>query len=181
VNESPRLARRTTVGIAQDRLAIGPLLIAQDVDLLAAMRRSSQQPETRIIGVVDEAGRIVGIVPVALIAEAVVAHAVPEAFFAELADVEEVGQFGHAVEARTIGEIMVPPVTVKPEATLGDAFRVMHHKRLSGLYVVDEQGVPTGYLDVQELAMRYVEALEDAHGSAAAAVADVQDPPGAAS
>ncbi len=181
MNQSLRLARRTTVGATQGRLAIEPLLIARDVDLLAAMRRSCRQPSTRIIGVVDDAGRIVGVVPVALIAEAVVAHAVPEAFFAELADVEEVGQFGHKVEARTIGEIMLPPATIAPEATLGDAFRSMHQQHLSGLYVVDEAGLPTGYLDVQELAMRYVEALEEARGAAASAVSDVQDPPGTAS
>jgi CBS domain-containing protein len=181
VNQSLRLARRTTVATTQGRLAIEPLLITRDVDLLAAMRRSCRQPSTRIIGVVDEHGRIVGVVPVALIAEAVVAHAVPEAFFAELADIEEVGQFGHNVEARTIGEIMLPPATITPEATLGDAFRAMHQQHLSGLYVVDEAGIPTGYLDVQELAMRYVEALEEARGAVASAVADVQDPPGTGS
>ena len=181
MSNSLRLTRRTTVGATQGRLAIEPLLIAHDVDLLVAMRRSARQPSTRIIGVVDDEGRILGVVPVALIAEAVVAHAVPEAFFAELADVEEVGQFGHNVEARTIGEIMVPPATIGPQATLGDAFRMMHQQHLSGLYVVDEAGRPTGYIDMQELAMRYVEALEDAHGSAASAVEDVQDPPGAPS
>jgi len=177
VKENPRLARLTTVGATQGRLAIEPLLVAQDVDLLVAMRRSSRQPSTRIIGVLDDQGRIVGVVPVQLIAEAVLAHAVPEAFFAELAEVEEVGQFGHAVEARTIGEIMLPPATIAPEATLSDAFRKMHQQHLSGLYVTDEAGIPTGYIDVQELAMRYVEALEEARGAAASAVADVQDPP----
>jgi CBS-domain-containing membrane protein len=181
VSDSLRLARRTTVGATEGRLEHEPLLIAQDVDLLLAMRRSARQPSTRIIGVVDDQGRIAGVVPVALLAEAVVAHAVPEAFFAELADIEEVGQFGHNVEARTIGEIMLPPATIAPEATLGDAFRMMHQQHLSGLYVVDGAGVPTGYIDVQELAMRYVEALEEARGSAASAVSDVQDPPGTAS
>jgi hypothetical protein len=37
----------------------------------------------------------------------------------------------------------------------------MHARRLSGLYVIDEAGRPTGYLDLLELTMRYVEALED--------------------
>ena len=36
----------------------------------------------------------------------------------------------------------------------------MHARHLSGLYVVDGDGRPTGYLDLLELTMRYVEALE---------------------
>jgi CBS domain len=178
VTQKLRLARRTTVAATQGLLAIEPLLIAQDVDLLGAMRRSARQPSTRIIGVIDADGRIVGVAPVALLAEAVVAHAVPEAFFSELSGVAEVGRFGHAVEARTIGEIMLAPATITADATIGDAFRAMHQRQLSGLYVVDASGTPVGYLDLQELALRYVEALEGASGSTATGVADVQDPPG---
>ena len=36
----------------------------------------------------------------------------------------------------------------------------MHARHLSGLYVVDDDGRPTGYLDLLELTMHYVEALE---------------------
>jgi hypothetical protein len=45
-------------------------------------------------------------------------------------------------------------------ATIDEAFRRMHARHLSGLYVVDAAGRPTGYLDLLELTMRYVEALE---------------------
>ena len=47
---------------------------------------------------------------------------------------------------------MRPPATVSPTATLADAFRLMHAPGLSGLYVVDEAGRPTGYVDGLELA-----------------------------
>ena len=33
----------------------------------------------------------------------------------------------------------------------------MHLRHLSGLYVIDEAGRPSGYLDVLELAIRYVD------------------------
>jgi hypothetical protein len=36
----------------------------------------------------------------------------------------------------------------------------MHKRHLSGLYVVDEGGRPTGYLDLLELVLLYVDALE---------------------
>jgi len=55
----------------------------------------------------------------------------------------------------------VTPATISETATIDEAFRRMHARRLSGLYVIDEAGRPTGYLDLLELTMRYVEALED--------------------
>jgi hypothetical protein len=36
----------------------------------------------------------------------------------------------------------------------------MHQRHLSGLYVVDPDGRPTGYLDLLELVLLYVDALE---------------------
>ena len=177
MTRSLRLARRTTVATTQDTLAIEPLLIRSDEDLLAAMRFAAQHPSTRIIGIIDDTGRLTGVVPVAVLAQAVVAHAVPEAFFAGSGDIADIGQFAQALEARTLGDIAMPPASITGDSTIGDAFRQMHRRRLSGLYVVDADGRPTGYLDLQELAMLYVEALEEEQGTRPARVADVQDPP----
>jgi CBS domain-containing protein len=177
VTRSLRLARRTSVATTQDTLAIEPLLIRDDEDLLAAMRFAAQHPSTRIIGVTDATGRLTGVVPVAVLAEAVVAHAVPEAFFTGSGDLSDIGQFAHALEASTIGDVALPPASVTGDRTIGDAFRQMHQLRLSGLYVVDTDMRPTGYLDLQELAMRYVEALETEQGIRHARLSDVQDPP----
>ena len=177
MTRSLRLARRTTVAATQGSLAIEPLLVPEDEDLLTAMRFAAQHPSTRILGIVDADGRLTGVVPVAVLAQAVVAHAVPEAFFADTGDIADIGRFAHALEAQTIGEISEPPASITGERTLGDAFRRMHGRKLSGLYVVDADGRPTGYLDLQELAIRYVEALEAEQGTRHARVSDVQDPP----
>jgi CBS domain-containing protein len=55
---------------------------------------------------------------------------------------------------------MVEPAAVAPTATLDQAFRLMHERHLSGVYVVDSHGRPTGYLDLLELVLLYVDALE---------------------
>ncbi len=55
---------------------------------------------------------------------------------------------------------MIGRASIKADATIDDAFRIMHARHLSGLYVVDAEGRPTGYLDLLELAIRYVEAIE---------------------
>jgi CBS domain-containing protein len=164
VSDRVRLARRTPVADCQDLLNIEPLLVPPGATLLEAMRRSAAQPSTRLIGIAEPGGPILGILAVSVLAEAVVAHAVPEAFFADLPGPDEVGSFGHAMGARSVADIMQPLVTISPEATITEAFRLMHQHELSGLYVVDRDRRVTGYLDLQELAMRYVEALEDGAG-----------------
>lgn len=176
MSDRVRLARRTPVADCQDLLNIEPLLVPPGASLLEAMRLSAAQPSTRLIGIAEPDGRILGVLPVSVLAEAVVAHAVPEAFFADLPGPDQVGSFGHAMEARTVGEIMAAPITVAPEATITEAFRLMHQHQLSGLYVVDRDRRVTGYLDLQELAMRYVEALDEATGPVAPQATEPGEP-----
>jgi CBS domain-containing protein len=61
---------------------------------------------------------------------------------------------------------MLEPASVLGTDTLDVAFRTMHGRRLSGLYVVDAGGRVSGYLDLLELALRYAEAIavDDATG-----------------
>ncbi|HEX5827463.1 MAG TPA: CBS domain-containing protein [Candidatus Limnocylindrales bacterium] len=172
-----RLARRTRVDAAVGRLAIEPLLIRDDADLLAAMRYASAHPSTGVIGVTDADGRLIGIAPVSVLAEAVVAHAVPEAFFTDVGAAGDVGRFAHVLEATVLGDIALPPATITGDRSISDAFRLMHSRKLSGLYVVDADDRPTGYLDLQELAMAYVEALEEERGAPATRVEHVRDAP----
>jgi CBS domain-containing protein len=160
VSGGVQLARQTPVSTCQQLLAIEPLLAHVDEDVLVAMRRAAAQPATRLIGVLDAEGRIVGVVPILRLAEAVVARVVPESLLADIADVADVARFGHAVETRTVGDAMVAPATIRGDATVAEAFHLMHRRRLSGLYVVDETDRPTGYLDLLELAINYVDALE---------------------
>jgi CBS domain-containing protein len=126
------------------------------------MRRAAAQPGTRLIGVVDDDHRLVGVLPILRLVESVVARVVPEALLTDIADVADVARFGHAIEARTAGAAMLEPAVIAPESTIDEAFRLMHQRRLSGLYVVDPEGRPTGYLDLLELALVYVDALETA-------------------
>jgi len=154
------LARHMPVSACQQRLAIDMLLVGADDDLLAVMRRSAIQPATRTIGVLEESGKLIGILPVLRLAEAIISRVAPEAFLTDIADIVDVADFGHTVEARVVRDVMLKPTMVRPEATLDEAFRLMHQRHLSGLYVVDPDGRPTGYLDLLELVAVYVDTLE---------------------
>ncbi len=160
LTEGYRLARQTRVSVCQALLAIEPLIVPAEEDILRVMRRAAAQPATRLIGVIGDDGRLVGIVPLLRVAEAVVGRVVPESLLAAISDVADVAEFGHIVQARSIGELMLEPASVQEDATIGDAFRVMRQRHLSGLYVVDTTSRPTGYLDLLELSVRYLDALE---------------------
>lgn len=153
-------ARHTPVWVCQQLLEIEPLLVGLDDDLLTVMRRAAAQPETRLIGVIDGSGVLVGVLPTLRIVESVIARVVPESLLGDIADMKDVAQFGHTLDARTAGEAMLVPASIRPEATISQAFHLMHQRHLSGLYVVDAVGRPNGYLDVLELAIRYVDVLE---------------------
>lgn len=154
-----RLARHTTVAACQALLAIEPLLVKSDADILDIVRSAANQPSTRLIGVVDAGGRLVGVIPVTRVAESVVARVVPESLLVDVADSESAARFSHSLEDRVAADIMLPPATARPSDTIGAAFRLMHQRRLGGLYIIDDDGRPTGYLDLLELAIVYVRAL----------------------
>ncbi len=159
-----RAARRTPVSACQDRLSIEALLLPRDTDILIAVRKAAGQPATRLIGVVDADGRLVGVLPILRLAEAVVARVAPEAIMSSLNDIADIAAFGHSVDARTVGEAMLEPASVRPTSTIDEAFRTMHSRHQSGLYIIDDDGRPTGYLDLLELALVYLDVLEPAGG-----------------
>lgn len=171
MTERTRLARQTTVAACQALLAIEPLLVPSDADLLDVVRSAARQPSTRLIGVIDSERRLVGVIPVTRVAESIVARVVPESLLIDVADSESAARFSHSMEDRVAADIMLPPATIVPLDTIAAAFRLMHQRRLGGLYIVDPEGRPTGYLDLLELALVYVRALAheaagDGRGSA---------------
>ena len=61
-------------------------------------------------------------------------------------------QGGGDILARPIDDFMTTsPVTIRPDALVGDAMRILREKHIDQLPVVDEGGRPVGLLDVQDL------------------------------
>lgn len=162
MTDQPRLAQQTTVEACEALLEIGPLIVAETTDLRDVVRAAARQSGTRLIGVVDGSDRLVGVIPVTRVAESIVARVVPEALLIDVEDAATATEFSHSMEDRVAADIMLPPVVVSRSDTIGHAFRLMHERRLGGVYVVDDDGRPTGYLDLLELALVYVRALDDA-------------------
>jgi CBS domain-containing protein len=147
-----RVTRSTPVSACEGLLAFEPLSVALDTDIVEVLRLAANQPTTRLIGVVDAEGRLVGMIPIRDLVEAVVARTITEALIPDALDAESVGHFGQVVGSHTAADVMIEPVAVTPDATITRALREIHHRRLSGVYVVDADGRPIGYLDGLELA-----------------------------
>lgn len=146
------LGPRTPITAAEDLLAIEPVLVAADDHLDAVIRRAGSAPATRVLGVVDASGVLIGVVTSHDLVAAVVGRLAPGALLARIHDVDGMGEYGRYVEATVAGDLMRPPAALPQSATLAEAFRLMHLRDLSGVYVVDEEGRPTAYLDGLELA-----------------------------
>ncbi len=143
---------RTSITAAEGLLAIEPVLVAADDHLDAVIRRAGASPSTRVLGVVDPAGVLIGVVTSHDLVAAVVGRLAPGALLAEIHDIEGVDAYARSVEATVAGDLMQPPAALPESATLAEAFHLMHQRHLSGVYVVDAAGRPTGYLDGLELA-----------------------------
>jgi CBS domain-containing protein len=148
----PGVGARTPITAAEGLLAIEPVLVPPDAQLDVVIRRAGTAPSTRVLGVVDPAGVLIGVVSSHDLVAAIVGRLAPASLLTEVRDVDDVGEFDRFVEARTVGDLMRPPAALRETATVGEAFRLMHERRISGAYVVDAAGRPIGYVDGLELA-----------------------------
>ena len=160
-----RLARHEPIAIAQGLLAIEPLLVAADEDLVSVLRRAGAQPSTRVLGVVDDNGVLIGVLPIRELVYEVLGRVMPEVLLPDVMDYAGLARFGHVVEGRTARDAMLPPAVLPETAAIVTAFRLMHARMVSGLYVVDRNGRPTGYVDLLELAMAFVPPADDRSAS----------------
>ncbi len=147
---------RTPISAAEGLLAIEPVLVAPGDHLDAVIRRASAAPSTRVLGVVDGSGVLVGVVTSHDLVASIVGRLAPAALLTEVRDVEGVHVFERFVEATVAGDLMHPPAVLRETATMAEAFRLMHEQDLSGVYVVDTAGRPIGYVDGLELAAAVV-------------------------
>jgi CBS domain-containing protein len=149
---------RTPIAAAVGLLAIEPVLVAADDHLDAVIRRAGTSPSTRVLGVVDGAGVLIGVVTSHDLVAAVVGRLAPGALLTQIHDADGVDEYARYVEATVAGDLMRAAAALPETATLAEAFHLMYVRHLSGLYVVDAAGHPTGYLDGLELAAAVVAA-----------------------
>lgn len=126
---------------AQEMMTPDPYVVTVDARLLAAMELMREH-DIRQLPVVDQDGRLVGIVSDRDLRQAISPHLYTES---------ETGQ--DVLDAyETVGEVMVgEPVTVMPDDRLEEVVDILLSTKVGGLPVVDLENAPIGivtYLDV---------------------------------
>ncbi len=152
------LGPRTPISAAVGLLAIEPVLVSADDHLEAVIRRAGASPSTRVLGVVDAAGVLVGVVKSHDLVAAVLGRLAPGALLTKIYDADGMAEYGRYVDATVAGDLARPPAALPETATLAEAVHLMYQRELSGVYVVDAAGRPVGYLDGLELAAAVVAA-----------------------
>jgi CBS domain-containing protein len=146
------LGPRSPLSAAAGLLAIEPVLVAAEDSLDAVIRQAGAAPATRVLGVVDAAGVLVGVVKSHDLVAAVLGRLAPGALLTRIYDADGLAEYGRYVDAAVAGDLMRPPAALLETATLADAVHLMYRRELSGIYVIDAAGRPVGYLDGLELA-----------------------------
>lgn len=160
VKPSPESITQATPIAEIDQLLRGtdPIIVRASDSLQRLAEMAVERTGCRVLAVVDDDERLVGVIPVRVLVNDIFLKIVPEEFLGEILDVEGALQYAAHVKARTAGDVMLPPVSVLRRETVRDAFERMHHARLNGLPIVDDGGRVVGYLDQLELLMAWVRA-----------------------
>ncbi len=109
--------------MSADVITIGPEMTLPEAHQLMA------REEIRRLPVVDKSGQLIGIVSLGDVRSAEPSPATSLSIW----------ELNYLLSTLTIGKIMTAnPFTISPDATLGEAARMMLEQRVSGLPVVDE-------------------------------------------
>ena len=100
--------------------------------------------------------RLTGVIPVRVLVNDIFLKIVPEEFLGEIFDLEGALKYAAHVGARAAEDIELPPVSVRLEETLRDAFSRMHDAKLNGLPIVDDDRRVVGYVDQLEMLLVWV-------------------------
>ena len=152
------ITQATPIAEADRFLRMEPVIVHADDSLRSVAEQAVANTGCRVISVVDDAGRLVGAVPVRVLVNDIFLKIVPEEFLGEILDLEGALKYAEHLGVRTARDIMLPPISVRRDETVRDAFERMHHAKLNGLPITDREGRVVGYVDQLELLLVWVRA-----------------------
>lgn len=142
---------QTSVAEADALMPIEPTIVHPDESLGVIVRQALAQPACLVVSVVDDAGRLVGLLPTRQLAFGVFVRVLPEAFLRYVTDLRHSSEVAAMIHGRTAREVMRPPQFVRPGDTLEEAFGRLLTTDLEGLPVVDDAMRVIGYLGLFEM------------------------------
>lgn len=152
------ITQTTRIAEADRLLSIGPVVVGSDESLNAIAEKAVQNPGCRVIAVVDADLGLTGVIPIRVLVNDIFLKIMPEEFLGEISDIEGALKYAAHIAARTAADIQLPPVSVRHDETVRDAFGRMHEAKLNGLPIVDDETRVVGYVDQLELLIVWIKA-----------------------
>lgn len=148
----------TRIAEADTVLRMEPVIAHADDSLRTVAEAAVENTGCRVIAVADDDRRLIGVIPIRVLVNDIFLKIVPEEFLGEIHDLEGALKYAAHMGARTSRDIMLPPVSVRRDESVRDAFERMHAAKLNGLPIVDEERRIVGYVDQLELLLVWVRA-----------------------
>ncbi len=150
-----RKKRRRLVSTTFKEYMNEPTVVTVDSDLKQVMDAFLQNPHVPIACVVNQAGRLVGMIRQMMFAEMMLVPAMPEHFIQKPEQYEKAIAYARMDPEERAFDIMEDPVFILNEATLEEAFLAFQEHEATGLPVVNKHYRVTHYLTLTELLREY--------------------------
>lgn len=145
------IQRDRKVAEVLDCLTLEPTIVSPQTPIQDVAKEMFVHPMTHVACVVDENGRLIGIIELNQLANDIFFHIDPEEFLSEITSLDDVMHFAEESRKRFAVDTMQKPVWVKREDKVKDAFERMHENQIPGLPVVDDRYHVVGYINLLEL------------------------------
>lgn len=146
-----KLSRTTPVSDIVQLLSLEPAVVSAEDSLEAVIDALFTHPSVQVVCVVNEKQRLIGLIDVTTLANALFQHIFPEEFFGDLTDLDQVLRYAERSQSQQAADLMKEPAWLRPNNTLREAFHLVHERGLTGVPVVDEHYHITGYINLLEL------------------------------
>lgn len=143
--------RDTTIEVVDSLLDFEPTIVSAETSLDDVARAMLAQPNVHVVSVVAENDRLIGLLELSTLADDLFVHILPEEFLSEITDLEKLMDYANKTRVLTARDAMSPPVWVKPDETVKEAFKRMHENKLPGIPVVNGRYQVIGYINLLEL------------------------------
>ncbi len=142
------LTKKTLIRDAQRFLDIRPVIVKEADSLSTIAKSVIMNPKIFNVYVVDREDKLIGIIPLEMVYQNVFYPMMSD----ELTEGQASGEAGF-IEGQIViaKDIMMPPVFVKADDTVKDAFVKMHEKKLEELPIVNDRLKVTGCITIQHL------------------------------
>lgn len=135
-----------------------PIVVRARDSLRHLAEQAVRNPVCRVLSVVDDEDRLIGLVPVADLLDDIFLKVVPEESLGAIEDVPDALRYAAHIGARTAADIMREPVWVTADDTLRVIFHRLHPADITGIPVTDADRHVIAYVDQLELMMAWIAA-----------------------